>query len=497
MFDPKAAKTLQPGALLTIPDAPGLRLVATASTRTWVYRFKSPVDGLMRQVRLGHWPAMGLPAALAAWERMRALRDAGTDPAAEKRQRRRQAVAEARESRYTVRAACDDYLASYDGQVTPKTYAEAERLLRLELDPIAAIPAAEITRAHAFDLLDGMRDTPVLAQRVRQLMGAIWDQALDAGRLPPEVPNWWRLVMRGKLPSKGKRIAGEQIGEVKRVLTEAEVSALLAWMPNFSRDVEDTLTLILWTGCRGAEVVAMELAEITDEPDGMWWTIPKRKLKMRRNPLTNDLRVPLIGRAAAIVRRRAAAPGHAKSREGHAKSRDLDAGFIFPSRGASGHIEQKAIGVAVWTHMPYAELRPEWVRPRLPVTHWSPHDLRIADDARHRRLFRRQGGRLSVRGHARNEDADEAPECTLPAQRSAGQWRTGHQDRRRTAGDEPLPHRPRQPEWHATSCRGAAQCRGARRCRGALQCRWGCNAVRKPPAPQCTRTIIEPSGTVR
>lgn len=361
MFDARAAKALKPGELLTIPDAPGLRLVASASKRTWTYRFKSPVDGLMRQIRLGHWPQMPLPAALAAWERLRAIRDAGTDPAADKRQRRRQAVAEARESRYTVRAACTDYLAAYCGQVTPKTFNEADRILRLELDAIADIPAAEITRAHAFDLLDGLRETPVLAQRLRQLLGAVWDRALDSGRLAPEVPNWWRLVLRGKLASRGRKIGGEAVGETKRALSEAEVGELLRWLPNFSRDVQDALTIILWTGCRGAEVVAMESGELSEEADGLWWTVPRSKLKMRRNPLTTDLRVPLAGRAAAIVRRRQGA---------------VSEGFLFPSRGASGHIEQKALGVAVWTHMPYSELRPEWIRPRLPVTHWSPHDLR-------------------------------------------------------------------------------------------------------------------------
>lgn len=51
-------------------------------------------------------------------------------------------------------------------------------------------------------------------------------------------------------------------------------------------------------------------------------------------------------------------------------------GYLFTSRGASGHIEQKALGVAIWTHMPGCELRPEWVRPRLPVADWAAHDLR-------------------------------------------------------------------------------------------------------------------------
>lgn len=357
MFDARAAKALRDGDHLTVDGAPGLRLVATATGRTWTYRYRSPVDGKLRQFKLGRWPAMGLPAALAAWERVKAQRDAGGDPAAEKRGAARAVKAET----YTVRRACDDYLAAYAGQVAPKTYTEAERILRMDLGDIADRPAASITRADAFDLLDGKREHPVQAGRLRQLLGAVWDRALDAGRLAPDVPNWWRLVLRGKLTSKGKKIEGEHQGVTKRVLSEAELSELLPWLPNFSRDVADALTLYLWTCCRGGEIVAMEAEEVTAEPDGLWWTVPKAKLKMRRLPLLTDLRVPLAGRAEAIVRRRMAV---------------TPAGWLFPSRGASGHIEQKALGVATWMHAARCELRPEWVRPRLPVADFAPHDLR-------------------------------------------------------------------------------------------------------------------------
>lgn len=362
MFDPRAAKALKPGDLLTLEAAPGLRLVATATTRTWVYRYKSPVDGLMRQVRIGHWPAVGLPAALAAWERLRDQRNSGSDPAAERRGTRHKVAAEAAEARYTVLAAVGEYLEAYESSVAQKTYAEAARLLRTELSAIEARPVATVTRAEAFDLIESMRSRPVVARRVRQLLGAVWDRALDAGRLPPEVPNWWRLVMRGKLPSKGKIVGGEHQGAAeKRVLSAGEISQLLSWLPNFTRDVGDALMLYLWTACRGSEICAMERTEITQEGDGWWWTVPRAKLKMRRNPLTTDLRVPLVGRAQAVVMRRLAAG---------------QASWLFPSRSRSGHIEQKALGVAIWTHMPGCTLRPEWERPRLPVSNWAPHDLR-------------------------------------------------------------------------------------------------------------------------
>jgi integrase len=367
-FDARTAKALTAGNHLTFDLAPGLRLKATGSTRTWVYRYKSQTDGRMRQVRLGHWPAMGPTAALVAWQQARDARATGADPAAsreiDRRDRRKKADrvrTERAQANYTVRSLANDFLSSYAGTVVPKTYAELERLFARELDPIADVVASALTRTQAFALIDAMRDRPVVAKRVRQGLGAAWDHALDAGRLPSEVPNWWRLVLRGKLPSRGKTIQGQSVGPGKRVLSEPEVSSLLHFLPNFSRDVEDALVLYLWTACRGAEIVAMERDEIATARKVLWWTIPVAKLKGRRNPTRTELRVPLVGRAAAVVRRRMDA---------------TDSSWLWPSVGATGHVMQKAIGVAVWSHMPYAATRPDWKRPRMSVVRWAPHDLR-------------------------------------------------------------------------------------------------------------------------
>ena len=358
-FDARAARLLAPGDHLTFPEAPGLRLVATASRRSWVYRFKSPVDDRMRQVKIGEWPAVSPAAAGAAWERLRAVRATGVDPAAEKRSQR---AARARAGAVlTVADLCDAYLGAYEGTVAPRTYRDAERILTTGAAPIAARPAASITRADAFDLIHARRDRPVIAQRLRMALGAAWDHGLDAGRLPPETPNWWRLVLRGKLRSQGRRVQGQRTGVAKRVLAEAEVAALLRWLPNFSRDVADVLTLYLWTCARGGEIAAMERGEITHEPTGVWWTVPKAKLKMRRNDMLVDFRVPLVGRALAIVTRRL---------EAHAGR------YLFPSAYTGEHLQQTAVAAAVRRHMPYCRDNPERVRPRLPVTHWAPHDLR-------------------------------------------------------------------------------------------------------------------------
>ena len=360
-FDARAAKLLQPGEHLIINDCPGLRLLAGATWRTWVYRYKSPVDGLMRRVQIGRWPAMPLPAAMTAWSALRARRDAGDDPALSAKAAKAEQAEQKKIEVYTVRRLCDDYLAGHvDVHRKGKGAKEMHRLMGVYIDSIAQRPASSITRSDAFSLLEGMANTPVIAQTLRNELGAAWDYALDAGRIPEDSPNWWRLVMRGRLRSRGRKRAGEHIGTAKRVLSDAEVRDLLAWLPNFSPLVADALTLYLWTAARGVEIVAMTRQEITQEADGVWWTVPKAKTKNARHENATDLRVPLVGRALAIVQRRMAE---------HKK-------WLFPAPTELGHVEQKVIGSAVARRMSYDAVQPHRKLEKPPVEGWSPHDLR-------------------------------------------------------------------------------------------------------------------------
>lgn len=367
-FDARAAKLLEPGRHLTIDGYPGLRLEATATARAWTYRYKSPVNGNMRQKKLGRWPAMSIAAAIVEWERLRDLRDAGVDIAVEAkaaRQASKAAAVAAREKEkgaLTVADACAIYHA---GHVmihrAKKGQTEIARMFKTMLGDLAHKPAEEITRADAFGLIESFGHIPVQAQILRRELGAAWDHCHDAGRLAESVPNWWRMILRGKLKSKGKAINGKKSGVKKRVLSPKEAGELIPWLPNFSRDVEDFLTLYLWTCARGAEIGAMEADEISEESDGLWWTVPKEKTKNGKRDEATDFRVPLVGRAEQVVRRRLAA---------------YKSGYLFPSYGESGHWEQKSVQTRVYYHQPYCETSPHRKRVRLTVTHWAPHDLR-------------------------------------------------------------------------------------------------------------------------
>jgi integrase len=358
-FDARAASKLASGEHITFEGFPGLRLQASASRRSWIYRYKSPLDERMRQIKLGEWPALAFPAAIAEWEKHRSARDEGQDPAITKKQGKQAAGVPT--AAYTVKELCRDYLTGHIEQHRKSKGAiEVKRIFAGMLTPIADAPAESITRSQAFDFLESLRATPVLAARLRMELGGAWDYALDAGRISETTPNWWRLVMRGRLRSKGRKVEGVSSGPKKRTLSEDELGVLLRWLPNFSLTVADGLTLYLWTGTRGAEIVSMETTEITEEPDGLWWTIPKHKTKNARWEKATDLRVPLVGRAEVVVRRR--------------MEQAVD-NLVFPA-STGKHADQTVIQHGVYYHQPYCKIAPKHQRPRLPVTHWAAHDLR-------------------------------------------------------------------------------------------------------------------------
>ena len=358
-FDARAAKQLLPGSHIVVDGCMGLRLEVSATSKSWIYRYKSPVDGRMRQIKLGQWPAMPASAAAAKWQELKALRDTGADPAADKKAQRVLAA----EGVYTVRRAVEDYITQHleVNRKAAGAKAVAARLRNVTAE-LANTAAADVTRRMAYDLVSGLADNPVAAKSARNELGAAWALALDAGKIAEEVPNWWRQILVGKLRSKGAVRGGERKGTAKRVLSERELGQLVvADFPILAATVQDVLTLYLWTGTRGGEIVQMHASQITTEDDGVWWTIPKAQTKNAKREAAVDLRVPLVGRALDVVRRRLeAAPDK----------------YLFSANTKSGYTDQAGVQSQVHFRQPYAKQRPGVQRTRLSVTHWSPHDLR-------------------------------------------------------------------------------------------------------------------------
>ena len=370
VFDARKAKLLPIGEHLIIDDCPGLRLVSSSAGKSWIYRFKSPIDDKMRQVKFGQWPALSVSAAIEEWERLRDIRAAGSDPSIERKQAKveeKQFIEKQREakkqSEYTLDRLCSDYLQGHVARSRKeKSVKEIGRMFRTMLGSLADVPAAKLTRAQAFSLIESYLEIPVQATILKRELGAAYDYALDAGRIPEETPNWWRLILRGKIKSKGKVIRGKNVGTAKRFLNEEELAKVLRFLPNYSKLCCDLLTMYLWTCTRGAEICAIEGREISQEVDGHWWTIPKAKTKNARHAKATDQRVPLVGRSLEIVMRRKELYGD---------------GYLFPLRGDNNrHVEQKVVQVEVWARWPETKRPDNCKRPILDMERWAPHDLR-------------------------------------------------------------------------------------------------------------------------
>lgn len=368
-FSPAAAYAIKPKSSEPIDGFLGLRLYAGANPRerTWIYRYNGPGGG-KRQIKIGVWPAMSEHVAKAEWERLRNARKTGSDPAAEKKRATRSASPTG--SSYLVSDLFNDYM---NNHINPNWKQKGARNLRYMYDamidaspdsPVSTVVATDLTRKQARDLIAfHAKRAPVQADRFCGIMAAAWKWAIGAEKIP-EVNHWKHVktLEAAALRSKGRKIAGERTEA--RALAEPEVGELLRWMPNFhNKEVEDVLTLYLWTGTRGAEICGMHAREIRKESDGLWWVIPKARTKNARFKRATDLRVPLVGRAEEIVRRRMKLIGK---------------GFLFPRTGryasTEGSVNQQEIGKVVNYHQPYYPHRPG--RAILTVEDWSPHSLR-------------------------------------------------------------------------------------------------------------------------
>jgi integrase len=227
--------------------------------------------------------------------------------------------------------------------------------------------AVDVTRAFVFQFIEDRMSTPVLAKSLKTEMAAAWRYAMEAGRVPESMPNWWGEKTSHKFRSKGAMRDGKRKGTGKRVLSLPELSTLLREdLALFSQQVSNFLELQLLTCTRGAEICQMQRRQITQERDGWWWTISKADMKGRHVEDAFDLRVPLVGRALEIVM-------------GLMASVPAEIPWLFWSRSRKGVIQgqtQAYMQSKVHYMQPYSRSRPDHVRRRLQVSHWSPHDLR-------------------------------------------------------------------------------------------------------------------------
>jgi integrase len=266
-FDPADARRLKPGEWLKFPGHAGLRLKrASRHVFTWAYRFKSPLDDRMRQLKLGNWPQTSWAKAVGRWEELRNVRSDGIDPQIERRRKRTEVRAEhaakqALKNRdaTTVEAICELFLKEHVARVckTEKAKYDAGQMFRSKVYPTLGDKAAHaIDRGDASDFLSTIAiDAPALARLLRSRLGGAWDHAIARKKLPGNSVNPWRGTLAGKLRSKPR----------SRYLDDGELAVFMDKVRGLDVDTRDALLVTLYTAARSGEVARMSWKDVDVE----------------------------------------------------------------------------------------------------------------------------------------------------------------------------------------------------------------------------------------
>ena len=273
---------------------PGLYLqVARGGTKSWLYRFKSPITSKQREMGLGSLELVSLKEArqLAVDCRKQVL--AGLDPIEEREQQKRvQLFKQARS--ITFREAADYCIAAkrpewknkkhaqqWSNSLATYAYPMFGDLLVSELDTDLVLKALEpiwVSKAET-------------ASRLRQRIETIWDWARARKYVEGENP----ARLRGHLDKILAKTA-----KVKRVrhhpaLPYKEIQKFITALHKRSGSSALALEFMILTAGRTGEVIGAKWSEIDLGTDV--WTVPADRMKAGK-----EHRVPLCERAVVILK---------------------------------------------------------------------------------------------------------------------------------------------------------------------------------------------------
>lgn len=286
-----------------LADDKGLYLLVTAGgSKLW--RFKFRIDGKEKKLALGAYPEVSLKDARAARDLARKSAQAGSDPAAAKREAR---AAKRVAAGNTFGGIAEEFIAKLEAEGKADVTVTKARWLLSKLSPVLGTrPIADITPAELLGVLRvseraGQRET---ARRLRSFSSRVFRYAVATARAAVDPAQ----------PLAGALIA--PIAKHHAAITDAVAfGALLRSIDGYTGQPVTTLALRFTASVfqRPGEIRQAEWSEI--DFDGAVWTIPAARMKQRQ-----PHRVPLSCQALAILREAAALSGGGR--------------FVFPKLGS-------------------------------------------------------------------------------------------------------------------------------------------------------------------
>lgn len=380
----KAIESLKPGSkpLADAGENRGLRVACgQGGTKTFFYRYKSPVSGKLAQIKLGNVPEMSLAEARVKLQELKTMRRQGRCPAAELKDEKLHDKSKISSKKFTVQDLIELYLTQYieDRIINSKRIAGARKKkgqdeVRRTLygDVVRVLgkrPAVDVKRKDVVNLIMDIVDRGANVQAGNSLreFSAAYEYAIGLEKFDDDFANP-AFLAKASLRQAKVRLTSQR---GRRVLSEQELIKFLKWLPGcvFTPTQKNILRFTLWTGCRTGEIVEAEWKDIELEK-GTW------HLKATKTNVERYVQLPT--QAIEFLKQLKMVTGK----------------YPFPSQKTGKPIQQKSITEQAW-HL-------RQTNRMVDIDHWTPHDLRRTVRTGLSRLGCPNEVAEAVLGHARS-----------------------------------------------------------------------------------------------
>lgn len=262
-------------------------------TRSWLYRFASPITGKQRWMGLGPCDAIGLAEARDLARAARRLVKLGVDPIEHRNatiKAEREAALREQASRMTFEACAEAYLGEHLNRYrNAKHQAQWRTSLDRANKAFGGLNVAEIDTPTLVKFLTPIwRATPETGSRIRGRIEKVLDWAKARGFREGENPARWKGHLEHLLSRKPK-------ANHHAAMPFGEIPGFMARLRQRESISARALEFLILTACRSGEVRGATWREI--DLDSATWTIPAERMKAGR-----EHTVPLSDRAVAILK---------------------------------------------------------------------------------------------------------------------------------------------------------------------------------------------------
>jgi len=271
----------------TVSDTQGLQLlIKTNGTKSWEFRYTSPMTLKRRKAGLGSYPITSLAMARNKRNEYLKLVDIGIDPLEQKQTKKEVLIQDIKQKENTFKKVSLDWLENYKDEVSENYHTKLTRALELyTYSFIGDKPIVDITRLDLIAILQDLKDKNLkeTGNRTFMILSKIFMYATMLEIIPHNITaDIDKKVILGKIAQK----------HYPTFTKEKDIKGLLLSIDEYSGDYStvQALKMLPYVFVRSFNIRHCEWSEI--DLKAKLWTIPANKMKIKKEfvmPLPNQV----------------------------------------------------------------------------------------------------------------------------------------------------------------------------------------------------------------